>query len=70
MILSPGVAARQGKPAVVQLRNQIGVTCKLFYRDRDDIRLIPVNEQVSATKHKAEDIVWALEVLYRVRIPG
>ena len=32
VILSPSCPAEQGKPAVVQLADKIGVTCKLFRR--------------------------------------
>jgi len=72
VILSPREAAKPGRPAVVQLRNQIGVTCKLFYADKEWVRLIPINEQFHPTKHPAQDLVWALPVLYRVRLlrPG
>ncbi len=67
VIQSPREAARPGHPAVVQLRNQIGVTCKLFYTDKSHVHLIPVNEQFTPTKYPLKDLVWALAVLYRVR---
>jgi SOS-response transcriptional repressor LexA len=68
VILAPGVPARPGRPAVVQLRDQIGVTCKLFRRDGRRVRLIPANERYPSTSHPARDVVWALAVLYRVRL--
>jgi SOS-response transcriptional repressor LexA len=70
VVLSPHEAARPGRPAVVQLRNQIGVTCKLFYRDEAQIRLIPINEQLKPSRCPVKDLVWALAVLYRVRLIG
>ena len=70
VILSPDQAARAGRPAVVQLRNQIGATCKLFYSDKTLVHLIPINEQFHPTKHPLTELVWALAVLYRVRLLG
>lgn len=68
VILSPRRRARAGRAAVVQLRNQIGVTCKLFRTDKTHVHLIPINEQFRPTKHAIKDLVWALAVLYRVRL--
>ncbi|MEE9294501.1 MAG: LexA family transcriptional regulator [Phycisphaerae bacterium] len=68
VILSPREPARPGRAAVVQLRNQIGVTCKLFYTDKTHVRLIPINERFEATRHALKELAWALAVLYRVRI--
>lgn len=68
VIVSPSESARPRRPAVVQLRNQIGVTCKLFYKDRQGLHLIPINEQFQRTRHLLNDLVWALAVLYRVRL--
>ncbi len=70
VILSPTEHAKPGRAAVVQLRNQIGVTCKLFYSDKKHVRLIPINEQFRPTKHPRKDLVWALRVLSRVRLSG
>lgn len=70
VILSPREGARQGRAAVVQLRNQIGVTCKLFRTDKAYAHLIPINEQFRPTRHRLKDLVWALAVLYRVRLSG
>ncbi len=68
VILSPREAARPGRTAVVQLRDQIGVTCKLFYTDKTHVRLIPINEQFRPTRHPLKDLIWALAVLFRVRL--
>ncbi|MCH7840131.1 MAG: S24 family peptidase, partial [Planctomycetes bacterium] len=70
IIVSPSESVQAGRAAVVQLRNQIGVTCKLFYKDKGLVRLIPINEQFQPTKHPAGELVWALPVLYRVRLRG
>ncbi len=34
LILSPKQSARTGHPAVVQMKDQIGVTCKVYRRRR------------------------------------
>lgn len=68
VILCPHEAAKNGRAAVVQLHNQIGVTCKLFYSDKKYVHLIAVNEQFQPTRHPRKDLVWALAVLYRVRL--
>lgn len=68
VIVSPSVSAVDGQPAVVQLRDQLGVTCKLFRREADRVHLIPANDGFSAQTFAASDILWALRVLFRVRI--
>lgn len=68
VIVSPSHAARAGRPAVVQLRRQIGVTCKLYRPAGSRIRLIPINEHFPTTTHQVDQLVWALAVLYRVRL--
>jgi len=67
VILSPSVPAAQGKAAVVQLRGQIGVTCKLYRREGNSVHLVPINEQLPPQKFPAKDVLWALRVLARVR---
>ena len=66
-ILSPSEAADHGRPAVVQLEGQIGVTCKLYRRSGDRVHLIPVNEQIDPVVVDAPAVVWALRVLALVR---
>ena len=70
VILSPSEGPVDGKPAVVQLKRQIGVTCKLFRREAGDVHLIPINEQFPPRTFRAEQVVWALRVLGRVRVEG
>jgi len=52
----------------VQLGNQIGITCKLYRREADRVHLIPANDSFSAQTFSASEILWALRVLFRVRI--
>ncbi len=68
LILSPKQPARTGQPAVVQLKDQIGVTCKVYRRARKQVRLIPANETYPTTVHAADDVRWALRVLARARL--
>ena len=70
VILSPSTPAADGRPAVVQLDRQIGVTCKLFRHTGSHVHLIPINEQVPPLAIAADHVVWALRVLARVRPQG
>ena len=67
VVLSPSVPAVGGRAAVVQLRMQIGVTCKLLRREAQTVHLVPINEQFAPQTYPADQIVWALRVLARVR---
>ncbi|MBN2211522.1 MAG: helix-turn-helix domain-containing protein [Sedimentisphaerales bacterium] len=68
VVLSPSFPARPGQPAVIQLKGQIGVTCKIFRRDNDTIHLIPANTAYPPTDHSHDDLIWAYAVLSRVRV--
>jgi transcriptional regulator with XRE-family HTH domain len=67
VILSPSVPAVDGRPAVVQLARQIGVTCKLYRREAQAVHLVPINEQFAPQVVPAESVVWAMRVLASVR---
>jgi len=67
VVLSPDVPAEEGKPAVVQLVDQIGVTCKLFRSEGDRVHLIPINESFTPSTYPRRELVWALKVIARVR---
>jgi hypothetical protein len=67
VVLSPSCPAVDGKPAVVQLARQIGVTCKLLRREGDSVHLVPINEQLAPQTFGADQVIWALRVLARVR---
>ncbi len=67
VLLSPSAPAIDGRAAVVQLTDQIGVTCKLFRRDGQTVHLVPIDEELTAMSVPAGDVVWALRVLARVR---
>ena len=67
VLVSPSSSAVDGKPAVVQLVNQIGVTCKLCRIDGDRVHLIPINETFAPQTFAADKLMWALRVLARVR---
>ncbi len=68
VIVSPSRGAQRGRPAVLQLRNQMGVTCKLYRPAATRIHLIPINESFPVTRHAKDQLVWALAVLYRIRL--
>lgn len=68
VVVGPSRPARDYRPAVVQLRNQIGVTCKIYHERDGRVHLLPVNERYEPTSHDTRDVLWALEVLFRVRL--
>ncbi len=68
VILTPDRPARPARPAVLQLRDQMGLTCKLIRKTASRIHLIPINRSFPVTRHPAGDLLWALAVLYRVRL--
>ena len=68
VIVSPSVPAVSGQPAVVQLRGQLGVTCKLYRTEGTTVHLIPVNETFEPQCFDLSEVVWALRVLFRVRV--
>jgi phage repressor protein C with HTH and peptisase S24 domain len=67
VVLSPSIAAADGKCAVVQLAGQIGVTCKLYRRQGDRVHLVPINEQYAPQSFSADKVQWSLAVLAKVR---
>ena len=67
VVLSPSIEAADGRPAVVQLAGQIGVTCKLFRREGETVHLVPIDEHLAPQTFGAERLSWALRVLARVR---
>jgi len=67
VVLSPSAPAEDGKPAVVQLQNQVGVTCKIYRRSGEKIHLIPINEHFAPQEFPIAAVQWAFRVLARVR---
>jgi len=68
VVLSPSRPAGEGETAVVQLQGQIGVTCKIIRRGGDEVYLIAANETYDTRTCSAAEVVWALAVLWRIRI--
>ena len=69
VVLSPSAPAVDGQPAVVQLTDQIGVTCKLYRREADTVHLVAINERIPPTAIPADRVTWALRLLAHIR-PG
>lgn len=67
VILSPSVQAVEGLPAVIQLTGQIGVTCKLYRTDGQQVHLVPTNGSYEIATVDAGQVDWALRVLACVR---
>lgn len=68
VILSPSAPAVDGRAAVVQLKRQIGVTCKLYRRSGNTVHLVPINEQFPPQAYPAGQVTWALRVLAKIRL--
>jgi phage repressor protein C with HTH and peptisase S24 domain len=67
VVASPSCPAADGRPAIIQLVGQIGVTCKLYRRVGDRIHLVPVNEHYDPASYESDKVDWAFSVLARVR---
>jgi hypothetical protein len=70
VVLSPSSPALPGRPAVVQLKGQIGVTCKLYRPAGNDVHLVAIDPDTPPARARGEDVVWAFRVLGRVRPAG
>jgi len=68
VVLSPSVLARDGASAVVKLRHQIGVTCKIIRYSGDQVHLIAANENFDTKVYNLDQILWSLAVLWRIRL--
>ncbi|MEZ6055854.1 MAG: LexA family transcriptional regulator [Planctomycetaceae bacterium] len=60
--------AINGEPAVVKQRDQIGVNCKIYRDDGDDVVLIPINERREAQRIPKSQVEWAQRVVCSVRL--
>jgi len=65
---SPQAPAVDGQVALVQLAGQIGATCKIYRKQGRKVHLTPANAAYAATVHPADQVVWALNVLYRIEL--
>ena len=68
VVLSATRLARDGETAVVKLKGQIGVTCKIIRRADGHIHLIAANEAYETKTHDENSVEWALAVLWRIRV--
>ena len=67
VVVSIDQEAIEGQPCVVRIRGQVGVTCKVFHREGDDVMLLPINPRVEVQRVPAADIEYAARVLFVVR---
>lgn len=68
VIASVSLKARQGHMAIVHLKGQIGVTCKMLRYDSNKVHLVPINEKYETKVVDKNDIEWALSVICHVSI--
>jgi len=69
VVMSPSVLAVAGQPAVVQLADAIGVTCKLYHPAGDKLHLVALNNRYEPAIVDMSDVNWALKILARIRQP-
>ncbi len=67
VILSPSAPAIDGRSAVVQLKRQIGLTCKIYRHQGSHVHLVPLAAKYPPQAFAQDQVVWALRVLARVR---
>jgi SOS-response transcriptional repressor LexA len=70
VITSANCPAVDGHPCVARQSGQIGVNCKIFKEDGDEILLVPVNEMYRIERLPRSNLQWAHRVLYSVRLTG
>lgn len=68
VITSPDQPAVDDHPCVARQAGQIGVNCKIFRREGEDIVLIPINERYPVQRFPAKELAWASRVLCSVRL--
>ena len=68
IILSPSIPARDGAAAVIKIRNQIGVTCKIIRKTSNHIHLIAANDNYETKIFEIDQILWSLAVIWRIRL--
>lgn len=67
VVTSVDQPAVEGQPCVVRVKDQVGVTCKVFHRDGENLMLIPINPRVNVERVPTADVKYATRVLYVVR---
>jgi len=68
VVASSQVPASNGNVSLVQLNGQIGSTCKIYRQQGDTVHLTPANEAYATTIHPADQVIWALQVLYKIKL--
>ena len=68
VITSLSTPAVDDHPCVCRQRNQIGVNCKLYRREGEQISLIPINPKSNRQKVAKKEILWALRVVSSVKL--
>jgi len=68
VIASPDLPAAEGQPCIARQTGQIGVNCKLFRREGDQILFIPINENYPVQRASPESVEWAHRVVGVLRL--
>lgn len=69
VITSPAIRAIDQQPCVARQAGQIGVSCKVYRTEEDDVLLIPINERYPPQRIPKTELQWAFRVLASVRLP-
>lgn len=67
VVTSSDEPAVEGQPCVVRQVGQVGMSCKVFHRDGDEIVLIPINPRVEVQRVPRQSVQSAHRVLFVVR---
>ncbi len=68
VVTSPDFPAVESHPCVARQINQIGVNCKLYQSQGDEILLIPINPACETQRFPRSSLLWAWRVLASVRL--
>lgn len=70
VIVDPALPAAPAHPCVARQAGQIGVNCKLYQTDGNDVLLIPINETCPVQRVARRDLLWTHRVVASVRLGG
>jgi len=67
VIADTGQPAQSGQIALVEMTDRVGVTCKIIFRERNSVRLSPLNRDAETASMGPEKIRFAFRVIGVVR---
>ena len=67
VVTSRSATAVEGQPCIARQKGQIGVNCKVYHREGDQIVLIPINPRIEVQRLRLSDLESATRVLFVIR---